>query len=118
MKRSRTAHSLNSGQAATKLVEQVRRSLGLPVGWAPRVDLGETATAIQVWSPAELDALYARVGGTVALQQAGRTVAVTLTTSGPGATPVVVTTEWEPDTHPEHLRLPVLQAALVPTGGA
>ena len=115
MKRSLPTLSPNS---TGHLIAQVRRSLGLPVGWAPRADLGETATSLQVWSPAELDALYARTGGTVALQQAGRTVAVTLTTPGPGAEPVVVTTEWEPEVHPEHLRLPVLQAAHVPTGGA
>ncbi|MEU7377651.1 hypothetical protein [Streptomyces albidoflavus] len=115
MKRSRPTPSPNS---TGRLIEQVRRSLGLPAGWAPRADLGETATSLQVWSPTELNDLYARTGGTVALQQVGRTVAVTLTTPGPGPDPVVVTTEWEPDTHPEHLRLPVLQAALVPTGGA
>lgn len=114
MKRSRPTLSPNS----SRLIEQVRRSLGLPAGWAPRADLGETAAAIQVWSPAELDDLFTRVGGQVALQQAGRTVAVTLTAPGPGTTPVVVTTEWEPDVHPEHLRLPVMRAALVPTGGA
>ncbi|MEU6437457.1 hypothetical protein ABZ874_24410 [Streptomyces albidoflavus] len=115
MKRSRPTLSPNS---TGHLIEQVRRSLGLPAGWTPRADLGETATSLQVWSPAELDDLFSRVGGQVALQQAGRTVAVTLTTPGPGADPVVVTTEWEPDVHPEHLRLPVLQAALVPAGGA
>ncbi|MFE6716825.1 hypothetical protein ACFVDU_04455 [Streptomyces albidoflavus] len=114
MQRSRPTLSPNS----SRLIERVRRSLGLPAGWAPRADLGETATSLQVWSPAELDDLFSRIGGQVALQQTGRTVAVTLTTHGPGADPVVVTTEWEPDTHPEHLRLPVLQAALVPTGGA
>ncbi|WP_405184214.1 hypothetical protein [Streptomyces albidoflavus] len=112
MKRSRPTLSPNS----SRLIERVR--LGLPTGWVPRAELGETATSLQVWSPAELDDLFTRVGGTVALQQTGRTVAVTLTTRGPGAIPVVVTTEWEPDVHPEHLRLPVLQAALVPTGGA
>ncbi|MFH8744910.1 hypothetical protein ACH4GG_27335 [Streptomyces albidoflavus] len=115
MKRSRPTPSPNS---TGRLIEQVRRSLGFPAGWAPRADLGETATSLQVWSPAELDDLFSRVGGQVALQQTGRTVAVTLTTPVPGAEPVVVTTEWEPDVHPEHLRLPVLQAALVPMGGA
>lgn len=115
MKRSRTAPSLNSGQAATKLVEQVRRSLGFPADWTPRADLGETATSLQVWGPAELDALYARVGGEVTLRQTGRTVEATLTTPVPGVGPVAVATEWEPAIHPEQVGLPVIQA--VATGG-
>ncbi|RPK69040.1 hypothetical protein EES44_07880 [Streptomyces sp. ADI96-15] len=72
----------------------------------------------EVWSPLELNTLYARTGGTVTLRQTGATVAVTLTAPGHGADPVVVTTEWEPAAHPEHVRLPVLQAAAIPTGGA
>ena len=117
MKRSRTAPSLNSGQAATKLVEQVRRSLGFPADWTPRADLGETATSLQVWGPAELDALYARVGGEVTLRQTGRTVEATLTTPVPGVGPVAVATEWEPAIHPEQVGLPVIQAVAAPTGG-
>ena len=61
----------------------------------------------QVWSPRELDILYADLGGTASIKGTTSTTAdITLTTPD-GDTH---TTEWEIADHPEHGRLPVIQS--------
>ncbi len=87
------------------IVEKVRVFLGYRPGWAPRTELGETATSLTVWSQNELNALFDRVGGTVSMRQASRSTSggditwtateLTLTVEVPGVGPVRITTDIE-----------------------
>ena len=79
----------------------------------PRLYLGETASRREVWSPRELDAVFASLGGVVSLW-ATSPVAVEVTLVTPDG--ITYVTEWEPVDHPEHLSLSVMQAAS--NGGA
>ncbi|MFB7589355.1 hypothetical protein [Streptomyces sp. NPDC056169] len=102
--------------ARTLLATRVRRALGLRGSLTLQHD--ETPTRVTVWSLHELQDVYARVGGTVTLTQATRTVSdgteytvieTTLTTQLPGLAIAEITTDWDPHTELDGYGLPVIR---------
>lgn len=109
----------SGGEHSTRLADKVRAALGRYVTATVRPDEGETPIRRLVWSVRELDEIFARVGGVVAIQSVERTgsdsvytvMEVTITMTLPGiAWPVQVFTDWDPADELHGIALPVIQA--------
>ncbi|MFH9248211.1 hypothetical protein ACH4LK_22620 [Streptomyces lydicus] len=106
----------NRAEAAHRA--RLRTVLGLRHLPTPRPELGETDARRCVWDIRELDALYARLGGTVTTRQVERdygggtfsTTEVTLAVPTPDGGTVEVFTDWEPAAEADTLDLPVIRA--------
>ncbi|MFE0651364.1 hypothetical protein ACFVZH_22525 [Streptomyces sp. NPDC059534] len=97
------------------LTTRVRRALGLRGTLTLQHD--ETPTRVTIWDIHTLQDVYARVGGTLTLAQATRTVSdgttytvieTTLTTQLPGLATAQITTDWDPATEVDGFALPVI----------
>ncbi|MCX5239776.1 hypothetical protein OG824_31705 [Streptomyces prunicolor] len=85
-----------------QLLAKVRAALGFAHGWTPIPELGESLTRVLIWSQLELNDLYERLGGAVAVRPVQRPLSdgvvaaeeVTLTVVVEGVGPVEVFTDW------------------------
>lgn len=108
----------NLAAAATALAAEVRAALGLR-DHRIHTHLDETATRVTLWSARELNALFARVGGTVTARPTERPLSdgstytfteVTVSVDLPGIGIVEAVTDWDPAAEPNAAQLPVLHA--------
>ncbi|MDV5145909.1 hypothetical protein R1T08_17255 [Streptomyces sp. SBC-4] len=111
-----TTASTSHPTARTLLATKVRRALGLRGSFTLQHD--ETPTRVVVWSLHELQDVYARVGGTLALAAVTRAtsdgtqydvIETTLTTQLPGLATAEITTDWDPTTELDGYGLPVIR---------
>jgi hypothetical protein len=101
---TRIEHTLAAPER--ELAAKVGQALGFRSGWKPNAHLGDTATHITMWTQAELNAVYQRVGGTVTTRTVQRTACdavwdateITLTVHVPGAGYVELVTDWDEPT--------------------
>jgi hypothetical protein len=118
----RTDHTPTREEATRGLIAA---ALGLPTTWTPDPADGETERRAALWSVTELNTAFQRLGGTVTLAEVTRTTncgttyditEITLTITVPEVGEVQAVTDWNAETEPAAILLPVLRAVTAGAG--